>query len=312
MQTIAFYNLENLYDTEANTRNMDYTPTGAKQWTEERYQTKLDNLARVIATIGSKDGPAIIGLTEVENKKVIEDLLHTAPLRNKDYQIIHYESEDPLGLDVALLYKEKYFEPTAHKSIRIDYNESNYSSKDILQVKGSLMGDPVTIYVNHWPSDGGNERRGTRRKRAAATTLRKAIDAQLATDPDANIIVMGDFDEEPRSSVLEKTLKATGSPNPSQKKSLFNTFYMAFVNGQGSFQKNSDPIMFDQIMISKSFLNGENLELVRGSPTIHKPDFIKYTFGKYKETPRSTFNGYTYIGGYSNHFPVYIKVQKVR
>lgn len=311
-QTVAFYNVENLYDTEVNPRNKDYTPTGAMQWTQERYQTKLNNIATVISTLGSKEGPAIIGLSEVENSKVIEDLLNTSPLRKKGYKIIHHESEDPLGLDVALLYKENSFKLTGHKAIRIQFNEANFNSKDILQVKGLLLGEPVTIYVNHWPPSGGNQRLGNQRKNAAAATLRQEIDAQFAIDPDANIILMGDFDLEPDSDILEKRLKATGAPDPAIKDAFFNTFYMSFVNGYGSYISWGDLQMIDQIMISKSLLDQRNLEFVRGSATIHKPVFIKHTFGKYKNTPRKTYSGSTYVGGYSDHFPVYIQVRKVK
>lgn len=310
-QTIAFYNVENLYDAEANARNMDYTPSGAMQWTAERYKTKLKNVATVIATIGSKDGPAVIGLSEVESRKVVEELLDTSPLRKKGYKIIFHESEDPLGLDIALLYKEKFFKPTGFEAIRIEYKEANFYSKDILQVKGLLLGEPVTIYVNHWPPDGGNQRLGTQRKNTAAAMLRKEIEAQFAIDPDANIILMGDFDLEPDSDILVKKLKATGSPDPSVKDVFFNTFYMHFVNGYGSYMHWGDLQMIDQVMISKSLLDLKGLEFVRGSATIHKPEFIKYTFGKYKNTPRKTFSGSTYIGGYSDHFPVYIQVRKV-
>lgn len=310
LQTIAFYNVENLYDTKANARNMDFTPDGAMEWTEDRYKAKLSNIASVLATIGGKDGPAVIGLSEVESKKVIEDLLKTSSLRSRGYQIIHHESDDPLGLDIALLYKAKVFKPTAHRAIKIQFNESKFSSKDILQVKGLLLGEPVTIYVNHWPSDGGSQRLGAQRRRAAATTLRKEIDAQFKVDPDATIILMGDFDEEPKSAILEKVLRASGNPNPAIKGSFYNTFYLSYVNGLGSYMNRGDLQMLDQIMISKSLLDQNNLEFVRGSSTIHKPEFIKYTFGKYKNTPRRTFAGTTYIGGYSDHFPVYIQVQK--
>jgi predicted extracellular nuclease len=312
IQTIAFYNVENLYDTKGNARNMDFTPTGARQWTEERYRSKLNNIASVLVKMGNKGGPAVIGLSEVESKTVLEDLINTPLLRESNYKFIHHESEDPLGLDVALLYKEKYFKPSENKVIRIDYKEANFKSKDILQVKGKLLGESITFYINHWPPDGDNARRGMQRKNAAATALRKAVDEQFSIEPDASIILMGDFDDEPNATVIEKVLKATGSPDPAKKDAFFNTFYMAFVDGKATYLNKGDKQVIDQIMISKSLIDLKGLEFVRGSPTIYMPEAIKYTFGKYKNTPKSTFSGTTYIGGYSNHFPVYIKVKKMK
>ncbi|MBC5773625.1 endonuclease/exonuclease/phosphatase family protein [Pontibacter sp. KCTC 32443] len=306
---VGFYNLEKLYDSKANARNMDYTPTGTMKWDDKRYQQKLKNMAQAIVTIGGNDGPAVLGITEAESRKVLDDLVNTPPLKKKKYGIIHFESDDPLGLDVALLYNPKRFKPTLQKIIRVNYPQRNFKGKDILQVKGMMAGEPVTIYVNHWPPNYGKTRQGNRNRQAAAKKLRQQIDAELKTNPDANIIVMGDFDEEPRSKILQQTLKANGRPNPYYKEDLFNTFYINYVQGLGSFYKRGDFKMLDQIMVSKGLLDTKGLEYVQGSALIHDPEFLKYTFGKYKNTPRTTFSGTTYIGGYSDHFPVYIKVK---
>ncbi|MEJ8756763.1 hypothetical protein WG947_07145 [Pontibacter sp. H259] len=308
---VGFYNLEKLYDAQANARNMDYTPTGAMHWNSIRYEQKLKNMAEVIATIGGKDGPAILGVTEAESNKVLQELVNTAPLKKKKLKIIHFESEDPLGLDVGMLYNPKRFKPSYQKVIRVDY-PGTFKGKDILLVKGELEGEYVIIYINHWPSNYGNARQGDRRRRVAAATLRKHIEADLKENPEANIMVIGDFDEEPKSKVLQQVLKANGRPNPNYKKELFNTFYINYVQGLGSFHKRGDFKMLDQVFVSKGMLNSTGLEYVMGSAQIHDPEFLKYTFGKYKNTPRTTYNGTTYIGGYSDHFPVFIKVKIAR
>ncbi|MBB6610449.1 hypothetical protein H7F15_05320 [Pontibacter sp. Tf4] len=310
--TVGFYNLEKLYDAQANAKNMDYTPDGAMKWNSIRYEQKLKNLSQAISTIGGKNGPAILGVTEVESNKVLQDLLNTPPLKKKKYRFIHFESGDPLGLDVAMIYDPKVFKPSYQKIIHIDYPQRNFEGKGILQVKGELAGEYVILYINHWPPNYGNVRRGERNRRAAAATLRKQIDADLKQDPDASILVIGDFDEEPKSAILQQVLKANGRPNPQYKTELFNTFYINYVQGLGSFHKRGDFKMLDQVLVSKGLLNREGLEYVMGSAQIHDPEFMKYTFGKYKNTPRTTYNGTTYIGGYSDHFPVYIKLQKVK
>ncbi|CAM3756908.1 endonuclease/exonuclease/phosphatase family protein [Pontibacter korlensis] len=317
LYTLAFYNTEKFFDTKNDPKTDDdaFTPDGEMQWTEEKYKLKLNNIASVIAGIGGDNGPAIIGLCEIENRQVLQDLLDTVPLRKHGYNIIHQDMNDRQGLDVALFYKPKVFKPTSTQYISIDFKEKGFRSRDILQVKGELRGELVTIYVNHWPA-----RTPTRRGRqddsrlhAAAAALRQEINKQQKIDPNAKVIVMGDFDTEPRSDVMQKTLNATGRPNPAFKEELFNTHYLSYVNGLGSYVSRGDFQMLDQIMISKSFIDPQSgLEYVRGSAKIHDPVNIKFTLGKYKEAPRSTFNGNLYSGGYSDHFPVYIQVRRVK
>jgi hypothetical protein len=312
LYTVAFYNTENLYDTVNDPKVDDegFTPDGIMKWDEDRYKTKIKNIASVIETIGGKDGPAIIGLAEVENRKVLEDLTNASPLRKRRYGIIHYDSPDPQGLDVALLYNPKVFKPTTHTNIRIKFSEKGFASRDILQVKGTLMGEPVTIYVNHWPEDKGSVALGTARRRDAAAELRRHIDAQLKADRNARILVLGDFADEPKSAAMERVLKATGRPSPAYPDELYNTFYMWYIQGRGSYHSRNDNKMLDQILISKSLVTEKGLRFVRGSATIHDPEFIKFTFGRYKDTPRRTFSNTLYLGGYSDHFPVYIQLRQ--
>ncbi|PRY14413.1 hypothetical protein CLV24_104225 [Pontibacter ummariensis] len=315
LYTIGFYNTENLFDTEDDAQTVDeaFTPGGERNWTEERYQAKLKGVAKVIAGLGGKGGPALVGLSEVENKQVLQDLINTAPLDKYDYSIIHQDSPDPQGLDVALLYKPKVFTPTATESIPIDFEEQGFSSRDILKVQGELRGEPLTVYVNHWPSEGRNRsgRPEDSRLRAAATTLRQQIEAQRATDENSKIIVLGDFNAEPKSAVLEQVLQATGRPNPYYTQELFNTTYLPFVNGLGTYANRGNLQMLDQVLISKSLLDDKpGLQYVRGSANVYAPEEAKYLFGKYKDTPIRTYADNLYIGGYSDHFPVYIQLQE--
>lgn len=314
LHTVAFYNTERLYDTVNDPKVDDegFTPNGLMKWDEDRYRTKIKNVAAVIASIGGKDGPAILGLSEVENRKVLDDLVNSSELRKRRYSIIHYDSPDPEGMDVALLYNSRVFKPTGQKSLPVRFSERNFASRDILQVKGNLLGEPVTIYVNHWPEDNGSASLGDSRRRAAAAELRRQIDAQQKADKNVKIIVLGDFAEEPKSFVMEQVLKATGRPDPAYEAELYNTFYIWYVQGRGSFHSRNDNKMLDQVLISKSLIGSEGLQFVRGSATIHAPEFAKFTFGKYKDTPRRTFSGSLYLGGYSDHFPVYIKLQQVK
>ncbi|WP_299701145.1 endonuclease/exonuclease/phosphatase family protein [uncultured Pontibacter sp.] len=315
LHTVAFYNTEKLYDTENDPKIDDdgFTPEGIMNWNQDRYSTKIKNIAQVIESIGGKDAPAIMGLAEVENRKVLEDLVRSNPLRKRRYSIIHYDSRDPEGLDVALLYNPRVFKPTTHTSLPIKFSERGFASRDILQVKGTLAGEPVTVYVSHWPEDRGSTTLGTARRRDAAAELRRQIDAQKKADKNAKIIVLGDFVDEPKSANMERVLKATGRPNPAYQEELFNTFYTWYVQGLGSFHTRNDNKMRDQILVSKSLISsgrGSGLQFVHGSAQIHDPEFAKFTFGRYKDTPRQTWSGTLYIGGYSDHFPVFIKLQQ--
>ncbi|MEJ8802736.1 endonuclease/exonuclease/phosphatase family protein [Pontibacter sp. H249] len=315
LHTIAFYNTQNLYDTINDPQKDDdaYTPDGSMKWDQEKYNRKIQKIAQAIAPIGGSNGPAIIGLTEVENALVLQDLLGTPELKKAKYEYIHFETDDPSGLDLAILYKPNTLKVESRRNIKVDYG-SKLNFRDIVQVNGKLQGEPVTIFVNHWPPRAAT-RRGQQddsRLRIAAATLRKEINAIQAANPDANIIVMGDFDAEPRTKVMEEVLKATGRPNPYYKEELFNTFYMHYVNGLGSYFSRGDFKMMDQILVSKSLLSGAEIEFVRGSAKIHDPEELKFLYGKYKNTPVPTFSGNTYFGGASDHFPVYIQVKKAK
>lgn len=317
LNTIAFYNTGNFFDIKDDPKTEDdaFTPTGDMAWTEERYQTKLKQIAQVIGGMGDEGGPAVIGLGEIENKQVLEDLVNASPLRRLNMGIIHHDMPDEQGLDVALLYQPKHFKPTFTDVIKIKFDEKNFTSRDILQVKGELRGELVTFYVVHWPEP-ARSRSGKindSRLRNAAATLRRQINEQQVVDENIKVIVLGDFETEPKSPVMQDVLKATGRPNPTFKDELFNTFYLPYVNGFGSYANRGDLQMPDQILVSKSLVNGEaGLQYVRGSVTIYDPGDIKFLYGKYKDTPIRTYSGNLYIGGYSDHFPVYIQVRKER
>ncbi|MCJ8166352.1 hypothetical protein MKJ04_16010 [Pontibacter sp. E15-1] len=311
--TLAFYNTEDLYDTKNDPGDGDdaYLPTGAKAWTDTRYKTKLKHIAAVIGGIGGQDGPAVVGLSEVENKKVLQDLINTPPLRKHKYGIIHNDLPNEKTQDVALLYQPRHFKPTGTKTI--DSGGKNPTGWAMLQVKGELRGELVTFYVVHWPPAEKNKRGklNDTAQRKLASVLRQEIKAQQAADLNTKIIVLGDFNAEPRTTVMRDALKANGRPDPSYQEELFNTLYLPYVNGLGSYASRGDFQMPDQILISKSLLNGKpGLQYVRGSAAVYDRNDIKFLYGKYRDTPIRTYSGNLYIGGYSDHFPVFIKVQK--
>ena len=205
INTIAFYNVENLFDTENHpfTFDDDRTPEGKDVWTEEKYRDKLNKISRVISEIGKEvtgTSPTIIGLCEVENRKVIEDLLNEEALKVSDYGIVHYDSPDRRGIDVALLYKKSIFKPTNSQSRRLmiyDFvdPEKRVYTRDQLVVSGLLDGEKMYFLVNHWPSRSGGEARSSYKRGRAASLNQKILDSLFQVDPYAKIISMGDFNE---------------------------------------------------------------------------------------------------------------------
>ncbi|MDT7828688.1 endonuclease/exonuclease/phosphatase family protein [Pricia sp. S334] len=225
IRTVAFYNLENLFDTENDTLifDDDRTPEGKDNWTLERYNQKLDNLSRVLSEIGSdvtKTSPDILGICEVENLKVIEDLVNHPSLVDKNYGIVHFDSPDERGIDVALLYKKAVFMPTSFASRRLllmdDEGERNYT-RDQLVVGGLLDDEHYYFLVNHWPSRSGGEARSRPNRMAAAKLSRRIVDSLQKLDVASKIVGMGDFNDDPINDSFKKILRTNSSPDEAHK-----------------------------------------------------------------------------------------------
>ena len=218
--SIGFYNLENLFDTldSPNTNDAEFTPTGYNRYTYDKYQTKLANLSKVVSELGadySEDGLAILGVAEIENRSVLEDFVKQKPIRKRNYQIVHEESPDRRGIDVALLYNPKYFtleKSEIHPLYFIRDNDTSFT-RDILQVTGLLNGERTHVLVNHWPSRSGGEKRTIYRRIRAADKCRAIYDKLRKIDPLTKVIVMGDLNDDPVSPSVKTHLRAEGKLN---------------------------------------------------------------------------------------------------
>lgn len=300
--TIAFYNVENLFDTkdDPHTNDNDFTPKGRKAWNDDRYYKKLDNISRVINVINRKNWPIIVGLAEVENATVIKDLIKDNDLIDAQYDFIHFESPDPRGIDVAMLYRPELFHVLKSKSINI-YNPEHPNSKtrDILYVKGEFYNNEVFhFFVNHWSSrrDGASE---TEPKRIfQAKILKKHINEILSKDKEAKIIVMGDFNDYPVNKSITNTLKA-GIDNDDE---LFNLAYVLHEEDKGTINYKNDWGMFDQFIVSKSLFNKNGLHLNVKQQKILTDKWLIWKGKK----PNRTYGGTKYYGGFSDHLPTFI------
>ena len=301
--TIAFYNLENLFDTVDDHRTLDddFTENSDKNWNEKRFKKKVKKLGGVISQLGYneiKHPPALIGVAEVENRLVLEKLIASKYLNKKGYNVIHFDSPDERGIDTALLYREAYFEVLHHEAIPLylnnEYGERDYT-RDILYTKGNLNNELVHVLVNHWPSRRAGTLETSHKRIAAAEKNREIISDIILEDPNAKIIVMGDFNDDPTSESLKK-LSETDLHNPMEQ---LLTHYEGSLNYKGSWN------LFDQILLTNNFLQQHGNKFRFQEAKIFNPIELKEYKGKYKGNPFRTFVGDRYLGGFSDHFPVY-------
>lgn len=309
---IAFYNVENLFDTidSPDINDTEYTPQGSKQWDGEKYRNKIDRLARVIAEIGTDltpDGPAILGLSEVENKLVIDDLINDPQIKNRSYRIVHYDSPDRRGIDVALIYQPKYFTYLSSKPyLFIPDGREDYYSRDVLLVSGLFHGEPMHILVNHWPSRRGGERRSRPLRNAAAQLNRQIVDSLMTADPEAHIIVMGDFNDDPINESMKKHLNTSWEPNNMKERELYNPYYEFYRQGIGTIAWRDSWNLFDMIVMNHTMLTEDKSTYTFYRAEVFNKRFLLQTEGNFAGYPFRTHGGDTYLGGYSDHFPVYI------
>ncbi|MGC8865889.1 MAG: endonuclease/exonuclease/phosphatase family protein [Bacteroidales bacterium] len=309
---VAFYNLENLFDTidSPDTDDREFLPEGTNQWNSKKYAVKLKNMAEVIGQIGDEyitGGPTIIGLAEVENRGVLEDLIKTPPLKGRGYGIVHFDSPDPRGVDVALLYKYKDFKVLEAQAVPLRMADNpRFRTRDQLVVSGLLYGDTIHIIVNHWPS----RRSGPEFRAAAASLSRKLADSLMTIHRGAKIIIMGDLNDDPTDPSLTQYLKAKGSKKELQPGDLFNPMVELFKKGVGSLAYRDAWNLFDQIIVSEPLVNKKNKGYYLYATRIFSKPFMFTAEGQYAGYPFRTFAGGAWVGGYSDHLPSFIILRK--
>lgn len=317
---IAFYNVENLFDTvdDPKTFDEDFTPLGKNRWTNELYLKKLANLSLALSCIGQDKmaaPPAVIGLSEVENRQVLEDLVKMPLLAAYKYEIVHFDSPDERGIDVALLYRPDRF-LLKHSQVHplLLYERNNTAKRDFtrdqLVVSGLLDGEEVHFIVNHWPSRSGGEKASSYKRENAARLNLKILDSLQKEDPYARIINMGDFNDDPRNASLSKILRAKSQKEETAFGELFNPYSAIASKGSGSSAYRDQWNLFDQILISKPLTekNPEKFSFFRAY--IFNEPFLITPSGAYKNYPYRSFGASGFTGGYSDHFPVYILLTK--
>jgi hypothetical protein len=315
--SLGFYNLENLFDTENDTliNDEEFLPDGARTWTNERYQEKLGNMSYAISQIGIQDVPAglsVLGVAEIENRRVLEDLVVQPSIKKRNYQIIHFDSPDARGVDVGLLYNPLHFTPLYSRKVPlINYENGEIQrTRDILYVKGQLESDTIHIMVNHWPSRGGGEAKTAPYRNNGAKQCRIIIDSLLKLDPETKIFVMGDLNDDPTNESIKSYLRAVSNIKDVRKTAMFNAYEDMFRRGQGSNAYRDAWSLFDQIIISQGVVNKKSSGFTYFKANIFNKQFLVQPTGQYKGYPLRTFSGDTYQSGYSDHFPSYVYLVK--
>lgn len=316
--SIGFYNLENLFDTldAPDVRDEDFTPQGSYHYNTAIYLDKLNHLAHVIAELGKEltpDGVSILGIAELENRKPLEDLLQQPELKSKNYQIVHYDSPDERGIDVALIYQPKYFKVLNSRPVPVplpNVNGEQDFTRDILFVSGLYDGEPMHIMVNHWPSRVGGEAASQPLRNLAASICKHLSDSLIQADPNAKIIIMGDLNDDPSSPSMRQVLNAKADKDQVKPGGMFNTMYDFYKKGIGTLAYQDAWSLFDQIVVSYGLVNPEAGGFQFYQAYVHNQPYMLQQTGQFKGYPLRTYVGSNYMGGYSDHFPTYIYLVK--
>lgn len=318
VRTIAFYNVENLFDTinDSLVYDDDRTPLGKDRWTTERYKKKIGDISRVISEIGQDitgSSPDLIGLCEVEKQEVVEDLIHHPNLVGGNYGIVHVDSPDERGIDVAFIYKKSVFLPmsfSSHRLLLMDEAQERDYTRDQLVVGGKLESKEIHLIINHWPSRSGGETRSRPGRIAAARLTRRIKDSILSVSPDSGIIIMGDLNDNPTDVSLKNVLGSLPHRDRLQANDLFNPMETLYKKGHGTLAYRDEWSLFDQILLTGNLANKNSAGLSFWKVGIYNPAYLITPTGRFKGYPHRTYAGGAYTGGFSDHFPVYIAMLK--
>lgn len=309
---ILFYNVENLFDTKDDpvVRDEEYTPTSKKKWNSKRYKQKLQSLAKVIAGADEDKMPVLIGLCEIENKNVVKDLSKSKALKKSKYEIVHYDSPDKRGIDVALMYRKSKINIIRSEALKVTFpNDDSTTTRDVLYVKIKLKKDTFHLFVNHWPSRRGGEKASQFKRMSAAHVVRNKIDQIQAINLRAQIIIMGDFNDYPSNKSIKTVLRASNFKNDKNHE-LFNLMSDLEKKGIGTHNYKGKWGMLDQFIITRNLRNNsKGWTLLDEGVSIVRHDWMLYHDKKYDNyKPNRTYVGSKYVGGYSDHLPILLKL----
>lgn len=316
---VAFYNLENLFDTINNNGKYDleFSPQGSRQWNGEKYWSKINNLAYAISHMVTKNtpmGPAIIGVSEIENKGVLDDLVRAKDIKQWRLQVVHHDSPDRRGIDVGLLYNPRLFKVLDVKNHLLSIpGYETFRTRDQMCVTGILGGDTLSVIVNHWPSRLGGQERSSYLREAAAALSKHIADSLWAIRPNQGVIIMGDLNDDPQDKSCAETLGAQRDQDGVAPHGFFNPWWRVLDKGIGTLAYKSQWNLFDQIIVSGTLLkHNDSMSLQYSSCKVNNFDFLFDTEGQRAGYPKRTYASGSWLNGYSDHFPTIIFLHKTR
>ena len=317
---VAFWNFENLFDIydDPETHDEEFTPEGVQKWNEVKYQKKLSNMERVIFDMAAinKDYPVVIGLSEIENRSVLEDFVNQPKLKGAKYRICHFDSPDARGVDVAFLYRADVFKLEGSDNIKLNVPElPNFRTRDLVVMWGTIEGEPFYFLVSHWPSRLGGKEASQFKRDACARQIREIKDSLLQANPATKVVVMGDFNDDATDASLVKVMGAKGKLKELQTGDFFNPYYQMLKAGLGTLAYQDSWNLFDNICVTENLVNGTygKLRLIKGKKfygNIFTRPYMLQQEGQYKGYPLRTFVTNNFQNGFSDHFPVYIYIGK--
>ncbi|MBL7963042.1 MAG: endonuclease/exonuclease/phosphatase family protein [Flavobacteriales bacterium] len=309
----GFYNIENLFDTidSPDTDDKEYLPDGDMRWTAERYRRKLEHMSKVIADLAKDvdpNGVALLGLAEVENRRVVEDLVRMPVLKARGYAVVHYDSPDRRGVDVALIHDPKRYKVFAHRSHRLVISDQpDFLTRDQLVVSGVLEnGDTLSVIVAHWPSRRGGEKRSMPMRRAAGQLGRHIVDSLLSVHRNAHVLYMGDLNDNPHDLSVRRDLRAAPRKQDARNGTLFNPMAELYDKGIGTIAWQDTWSLFDQVCLSPSLVAVDAPGYQFYGARVYNEPYLRQQKGSFAGYPLRTHVGTTYMDGYSDHFPVYV------
>lgn len=315
---VVFYNVENLFDTEDGpNQDEEFLPKSKRQWTPERYAQKLAHLAQVLGDIAHGKA-AVVGLAEIENRRVVEDLIATEPLAKRNLQIVHYDSPDARGVDCALLYDPQQFQllSSGVRFVALPDIPTIYT-RDILFVTGKMAGETVHFLVGHWPSRLGGDSVSRPRRMAAAETMRAVADSLLVAYPGSKALLMGDFNDDPIDPSVKDGLALCEYAEETTVQDFFSPMIPMYKQGEGTLEYKARWNLFDIMVVSGNLLphNSKGLRLYRDPESeqfayVFRRDYLLQQTPRYRSFPYRSFAGGSYKGGYSDHLPVYLYLIK--
>ncbi|MCR5351775.1 MAG: endonuclease/exonuclease/phosphatase family protein [Bacteroidales bacterium] len=322
---VGFYNVENLFDTlhDEGKNDLAFTPEGENAWTQDKYEKKLANIASVIRAMSEKNGcwHALLGLAEIENDRVLRDLVAHEEIARAGYEVIHVEGPDVRGIDCALLYRPDQFRVEEIRTLPYDFNtrrgivfektlqeQREFKTRDVLVVRGELAGTPVAVYVCHWPSRTGGK--GADLRCRAAEIVHEDVLALEQKYPGIGVVVMGDMNDNPGDASLTDYLHGRETLDEMQPGDLFSPFLRMHKDGFGTEEYHGEWNIFDCIFVNAALTDPAGLHITRSDEVhygyVFNPPFLVQQEGRYAGTPFRTFSGGQFIGGYSDHYPTYI------